>query len=176
MKKIVLISVALCAVSLTQAQFEKFENNPDITKVVIHEGMFQLLAGVELDLDDPEAQEFKDVVTKLKGVKVFTTGDPSLGAEIRTAAMSYQKKRKLQELMSINDKDADITFYTQNGTKNGHVSELLMVISDIKGVNAADREVETVVVSIIGDIDLNKIGSLTGKMNLPKELNKVNNR
>ena len=39
---------------------------------------------------------------------------------------------------------------------------------DIKGHN-----IETVLVSLTGDIDLNKIGSLTNKMNLPKELKKA---
>jgi hypothetical protein len=35
------------------------------------------------------------------------------------------------------------------------------------------RKVETVLLSLTGDIDLNKINSLTKKMNLPQELNKA---
>lgn len=176
MKRIVLIAAAVLSTQFGQAQFEKFEDQKEVTTVVVNEGMFQLLAGIEVDLNDPEAQEFKEIVNKLKGIKVLTTANAKIGAEMRDAAMSYQKRQRLEELMSVKDQEANIKFYTRNGKKNGHVSELLMVIYDINGMKAADREVETVVVSIIGDIDLNKIGSLTGQMNLPKELNKVNKR
>jgi len=176
MKRIVLIAAAVLSTQFGQAQFEKFEDLNEVTTVVVNEGMFQLLAGIEVDLNDPEAQEFKEIVNKLKGIKVLTTANAKIGAEMRDAAMSYQKQQRLEELMSVKDQEANIKFYTRNGKKNGHVSELLMVIYDINGMKAADREVETVVVSIIGDIDLNKIGSLTGQMNLPKELNKVNKR
>jgi hypothetical protein len=36
-----------------------------------------------------------------------------------------------------------------------------------------DRQIETVLLTLTGDIDLTKIGSLTKKMNLPEELNKA---
>jgi len=36
-----------------------------------------------------------------------------------------------------------------------------------------DRNIETVLLTLTGDIDLTKIGSLTKKMNLPEELNKA---
>ena len=35
------------------------------------------------------------------------------------------------------------------------------------------RKIETVLLSLNGDIDMNKIGSQTNKMNKPKELNKA---
>ena len=48
----------------------------------------------------------------------------------------------------------------------------------VTGINNTDLEInnrkfETVLLSLTGDIDLNKIGSLTQKMNLPTELNKA---
>jgi hypothetical protein len=36
-----------------------------------------------------------------------------------------------------------------------------------------DRQIETVLLTLTGDIDLTKIGSLTKKMNLPEELNQA---
>jgi hypothetical protein len=38
------------------------------------------------------------------------------------------------------------------------------------------EKIETVLLSLTGDIDLNKINALITKMNLPKELNKVNQK
>ncbi|MCK5441902.1 MAG: DUF4252 domain-containing protein, partial [Maribacter sp.] len=54
-----------------------------------------------------------------------------------------------------------------------HVTELLMFVSGMKNmeVDVHGRKFETVLVSMTGDIDLNKIGALTKKMNLPHELN-----
>jgi hypothetical protein len=50
-----------------------------------------------------------------------------------------------------------------------------MFVTGIKNGNVEinDRKFETVLLSLTGDIDLNKIGSLTQKMNLPSELNKA---
>lgn len=175
MRAILFTLAALLAVTLGQAQFEKFEDLEEVTTVVVNQGMFELLAEMDIDVQDPEAKEFKDIVTKLKGVKVLTTEDAKVGEEMRKAAMSYQAKNRLEELMSVKDKDANIKFYTRKGKSSGFVSELLMVISDINAGDA-NRKVETVLVSILGDIELKKIGALTSKMNLPNELNKVNKR
>ncbi|MEY3599287.1 MAG: hypothetical protein RLZZ463_53 [Bacteroidota bacterium] len=38
------------------------------------------------------------------------------------------------------------------------------------------RKVENVLLTIVGDIDLNKISGLIAKMNLPQELNRVSKK
>ena len=75
--------------------------------------------------------------------------------------------------MRVKDKEANIKFYIKNGKDDDHVSELLMFVSGINHdeIDIHGRKFESVLVSLTGDIDLNKIGSLTKKMNLPKELN-----
>jgi len=40
-------------------------------------------------------------------------------------------------------------------------------------VDVNGRKFETVLVSMTGDIDLNKIGEITNKMNLPNDLKKA---
>jgi len=95
---------------------------------------------------------------------------------------SYLASNDLEELMRVKDKDANVKFYIKQGRDEDHVSELLMFVTGIKDsgvdVNVNGRQFETVLLSLTGDIDLNKIGSLTRKMNLPEELNKAgkNNR
>jgi len=85
------------------------------------------------------------------------------------------KSSSLQELMRVKDKDANVKFYIKSGKDEDHVSELLMFVTGIKNGNVEinDRKFERVLLSLTGDIDLNKIGSLTQKMNLPSELNKA---
>ena len=48
-------------------------------------------------------------------------------------------------------------------------------LGDIE-VGHSGRKLETVLVSLTGDIDLNKIGTLTSKMDLPKDLNKASGK
>jgi hypothetical protein len=68
-----------------------------------------------------------------------------------------------------------VKFYIKNGKDDDHVSELLMFVTGIKNsdVSINDRQIETVLLTLTGDIDLTKIGSLTKKMNLPEELSKA---
>jgi hypothetical protein len=40
-------------------------------------------------------------------------------------------------------------------------------------INGKQRNIESVLLSLVGDIDLDKISSLIAKMNLPEELNQV---
>ena len=66
-------------------------------------------------------------------------------------------------------------FYVKQGKDEDHVSELLMFINGLESVtkdsdieiNGEKRTIETVVISLTGDIDLNQISKLTQKMNLP---------
>ena len=53
-----------------------------------------------------------------------------------------------------------------------------MFVSGLENVEVGHngRKLETVLVSLTGDIDLNKIGTLTSKMDLPKDLNKASGK
>ncbi len=77
--------------------------------------------------------------------------------------------------MRVKDKETNVKFYVKNGKDEDHVSELLMLVTGINNVDMEinDRKIETVLLTLTGDIDLTKIGSLTKKMNLPEELNKA---
>ena len=60
-----------------------------------------------------------------------------------------------------------VKIYIKEGRSEDHVSELLMFVTGIKDVETNGRKIETVLLSLTGDIDLNKINTLTKKMNLP---------
>jgi len=125
--------------------------------------------------DDAEAKEFMDVASGLQGVKVFMTEDASVSADMGATVKKYLKSSKLEELMRVKDKDVNVKFYVRDGKKKDHVSELLMFVSGLQDVEIGHkgRKLETVLVSLVGDIDLNKIGSITDKMDLPSDLNKA---
>jgi hypothetical protein len=159
----------------SQSVFDKFEDLDNVSSVVVNRNMFNLLMKMDVDVDDPEAREFMDIAKSLNGLKVFVTEDSKVSADMQATVDRYLKSSSLQELMRVKDKDANVKFYIKNGKDDDHVSELLMFVTGIKNSDVAinDRQIETVLLTLTGDIDLTKIGSLTKKMNLPEELNKA---
>jgi len=153
MKKYLVITVMalLPLTGFSQSIFDKYEDLDNVSAVVVNKSMFNLLAKMDVDVDDPEAQEYMDMAQSLSGLKVFVTEDTKISADMKGEVTKYLKSSKMEELMRVKDKDANVKFYIRNGKDEDHVSELLM----------------------FGDIDLNKIGALTKKMNLPEELNKA---
>ena len=122
-----------------------------------------------------EAQEFMDIAKSLSGLKVFVTEDSGVSADMKATVDKYLKSSDLEELMRVKDKDANMKFYIRNGKEEDHVSELLMFVTGLKEteMKVDDRQIETVLLTLTGDIDLTKIGALTKKMDLPEELNKA---
>ncbi len=175
MKKIILIVlIALLPLSVfSQSLFDKYEDLEDVTTVVVSKKAFELLSKIDIETNDKESQDFMDIATSVTGLKVFTTDNKSIGADMKKSVTKYLSGNSMEELMRVKDKDANIKFYIKEGKDDDHVRELLMFITGVKEVEANGRNFETVLLSLTGDIDLNKISSLTNKMNLPEELNRA---
>ena len=177
MRKYIVIAVIalLPAGLLAQSIFDKYEDLEEVSSVVVNKNMFNLLVKMDVDTDDPEAKEFMDIAKSLSGLKVFITEDSSISADMKATVDKYLKSSSLEELMRVKDKETNVKFYVRNGKDEDHVSELLMFVTGIKNsdMKIDDRQIETVLLTLTGDIDLTKIGSLTKKMNLPDELNKA---
>lgn len=177
MKKYIIIAILALSpfFGRSQSVFDKFEDLDNVTSVIVNKNMFNLLMKMDVDVDDPEAREFMDIAKSLNGLKVFVTEDSKVSADMQATVDRYLKSSSLQELMRVKDKDANVKFYIKNGKDDDHVSELLMFVTGIRNsdVSINDRQIETVLLTLTGDIDLTKIGSLTKKMNLPEELNKA---
>jgi len=178
MKKYILIAVmtVLPLAGFSQSLFDKFEDLDEVTSVVVNKSMFNLLAKIDVEVDDPEAQDFMDIASSLKSLKVFTTENKKIGDDMKASVDSYLSSSKMEELMRVKDKEANVKFYIKEGKDADHVSELLMFVTGMKNVEADGRKFETVILSLTGDIDLNKISSLTKKMNLPEELNEASKK
>ena len=177
MRKIaVVILIAIVPiVGFSQSIFDKYEHMENVGSVIVNKGMIDLVSTIGEMSDDADAQEFIEVAQGLQGVKVFMTEDVGISEEMSKTVKSYLKSSKMEELMRIKDADVNVKFYVRDGAKKDHVSELLMFVSGLENIEmgAHGKKMETVLVSLVGDIDLNKIGALTSKMDLPKELNKA---
>ncbi|MEM6515365.1 MAG: DUF4252 domain-containing protein [Bacteroidota bacterium] len=186
MKKLIIVIAVALSSSITFAQgiFDKFEDKEGVSSVVVNQKMFKMLATIGVNVDDPEAQEYIDMAKKITGLKVFTTDNLDIATEMNSTVKSYLKSTKLEELMRIKDDGQTVNFYVKEGKDENHVKELLMFVNGLgeltKGqditINGKKREVETVLLSLTGDIDLRQISKLTNQMNMPggDQLNKVN--
>jgi len=165
MKNISLILVFLFAPLVITAQnaFDSFENEKDVTSVVVTKNMFKLLSKMDLNSDDPEAQAYLNMVNSLNDIKIFTTENTNVAQRMDAAVNSYlSTSRGLGELMRIKDDGQNIKFYSKEGKDANHVSELLMHLT-----GNVDGKTTTVIMSITGDIDLKQISQLTRDLKVP---------
>ena len=177
MKKIALLFAIISipfAVS-AQGNFDSFENEKDVTSVVVTKNMFKLLSKMDLNSQDPEVEDYLQMVDNLETIKIFTTDNPEVAVRMSKKVTSYVASNKeLSELMRVKDDGKNIRFYSKQGATENLVSELLMHLDgDVDGKSM------TVLMSITGAIDLKQIGKLTQELKVPgsdqlKNINKQN--
>lgn len=162
MKKLI-ITLALVLISspfFAQTAFDKFDGQEEVTSVIVNKKMFELMSKVKTDTSDKEAQQYMNLIKKLDNLKVFTTQNSKVEAEMKAAAEKYIKSANLEELMRINDKGKNIKIMVKSGAKETQIKELLMFVEGGKGE-------DTVLMSLTGDFDIDELSVLTDKMHLP---------
>jgi Domain of unknown function (DUF4252) len=188
MKKLVLIIAIVIApvMSFGQGLFDKYEDMDGVTSGVINSKMFSMIASIDIDMDDPEAAAMFEAIKKIKSIKLLTTGDKAISAKMSADIKKYIGGSNLEELMRFKDGEQTVKFYVREGSSENHVKELLMFVNGLKEftkgekitINGEKREIETVIVSILGDIDLREISKITNSMNIPggKHLKKAGDK
>lgn len=177
MKKRVIIAImAIMLLPLTAVAqsniFDKYNDNADVTYVSIKPKMFQMIAKMGIDVEDPEAKAYIDMVKSITSFKTIVTDNKVISGDISKWVKS--RSSALDELMEVKDDGTEVKFYVKEGKDADHVKELLIFVNGIDKVmddkieiNGKERKIETVVVSLTGDINLNEISKLTSKMNIP---------
>lgn len=179
MKKIPVLLMFLLAPLVFSAQsiFDSFENEKNVTSVVITKNMFKLLSKMDLNSNDPEAQSYLKMVNSLNDIKIFTTENATVANKMNDVVASYLSSSKgLDELMRIKEEGQNIKFYSREGKDANHVSELLMHLSGV-----VDGKPTAVVMSITGNIDLKQLSQLTQDLKVPggeqlKDIDKKKNK
>jgi len=71
MKKLIaIIIVALVSqVTFGQSVFDKYENQRDVTSMVVTKSMFRLMSKIDLSSNDPEAKNYLKMVENLENIK-----------------------------------------------------------------------------------------------------------
>lgn len=187
-KTVILFVLALLLMPLTviaqDSIFEKYSDDNDVTFVSIKPRMFQMLAKIDINTEDGEAQEFLNMVNSITSFKTMATDNKTIASDI--AVWVNKRKNSLEELMEVKDDGMVVKFYVKEGKDEDHVSELLMFVNGLDtimkdqniNIGGKKRSIETVLISFTGDIDLNQISKLANKMDLPggDKLNKRNKK
>ena len=174
--KLIVLVMAIMLLPLTgMAQkniFEKYSDDADVTYVSIKPKMFQMIAKMGINVEDAEAKAYMDMVKSITSFKTIVTDNKTISADISKWVKS--RSGGLEELMEVKDDGTEVKFYVKEGKDADHVKELLIYVNGIDKmmddkieINGKERKIETVVVSLTGDIDLNEISKLTDKMNIP---------
>jgi hypothetical protein len=165
MKKLILIILTvLFAGSLQMANaqdsptnklFEKYSGKDGFTTVSISKDLFSLFSNI--NSDDPDAKEVKDMMTKLDGIHVLMLEnkdnvDPSTLQNFKNE-LSKIKTDNYSDLMTVKESGQEVKFLVKK--KGDNIGELLLLI------NSGD---EVGFVSITGDIDMNTISKLSKSM------------
>jgi peroxiredoxin len=163
MKKIIAIVVLILVsnVLFAQTAFDKYDGQDGVTSIVVNKKMFQMMSSVKVDANDKETQQYLSLIKKLDNLKVFTTTNTKLSADMKFTAEKYVKTAGLEELMSVNDGGKNVRILVKSGSTDNQVKELLMFIEN------ASKQNETVLMSLTGSFNLSEIAILTDKMKIP---------
>jgi hypothetical protein len=177
MKKVILLIALVAAPILSYGQsiFDKLEDMDGVSSVIVSKEAFEILSKFNAEsLQDNEAMEVFQMVQELDELKVFSTDKPDIASKMESMVKSQVKSEKLVELMRLKEDDSRVWIYVKSGKNKDFVSEVLMFI---KGIDKkTDGMSEAVVVSLTGNIDINKMSKLADtfakKSNVKVSVNK----
>lgn len=162
MKKYIvsIILLVLASPVFSQSVFDQFEGIETVSAININKKMFELMSKVKLDTSDKETLQYMSLIKKIDNLKVYRTQNERIAMQMKLTSEKYIKAIGLSELMAINDGGKLVRIHSKQGSSETQLKELLLFIEDPKTK-------ETVLMSIIGDFDLNEVPALTDKMKIP---------
>lgn len=148
---------------IIESYMKQFKDNKDFTKVSINSEMFSLFA--DLDASEEADKKLLEAISKIEGVKMLIGErvEETQSAKLYSEAISKVDKAGYAELMTVDDAEENIKFSIKRNA--GTIKELIMVVGGNKSF---------MIMNLFGDIDLNAISKLAGKMNITG-MNKLGN-
>ena len=161
MKKIAILIALVVTPMVASAQsfFDTLEDMNGVDMVVVTKDAFELISKFKnVQVDDNEGMKVFQMIQELKEFKMFSTKDINIANKMEAMANSAIKKESLTQLMRIKDDNSHVKIYVKSTKNKDFVSEVLMFI---KGVDEQTKgNAEAIVVSLTGNIDINKMSEL----------------
>ena len=182
MKKYTLILVLLMSLNLLTAQniFEQYQKDPAVSYLNVSPKMFEMLGKLSLNTDDPQMNGFIDMVKSMDSFKVLSTKSGVIAQDMEIWIANQIDQTELETVMNLSEKDVDVQFCVVYGSHDSKVDRLVMYvkgahkIADQKGLDISN--INFILLSIEGDIDLNQVATLTEVIDIPggKFLKEIN--
>ena len=94
--------------------------------------MFQMLAKINVDTDDADAEDFIKMVKSITSFKTLATENKTISSDM--AKWVNSRSSALEELMEIKDNGMVVKFYVKEGKNEDHIAELLMFVNGLDAV------------------------------------------
>jgi cysteinyl-tRNA synthetase len=141
-----------------QSVLDTFENQDDVTAIVVNKKMFDLIGKVETNSKD--TQEFLALAKKLEILKVFITSNTSKASELKKASEKLLKSSNLSQLTRVREQVGEVEVFVKTDEANSNFKELMMF------VDGASNQ-QSLLMYLKGDFSLSEISVLTNKLKLP---------
>mmetsp|Transcript_9377 Transcript_9377/g.10901 ORF Transcript_9377/g.10901 Transcript_9377/m.10901 type:complete len:173 (+) Transcript_9377:1014-1532(+) len=167
MKKIIVLIAFIVAPMLSNAQslFDSLEDMDGVDMVVVTKDAFQLLKKFQpknVKSDDNEVIQAFEMINDLNEFKMFSTDNLDIASKMEKMVNSSIKSKKLTQLVRIKEDNSRIKIYVKSTNSKDYVSEVLMFV---KGIDKKTKGMsEAMVMSLTGNIDINKMSEFTDKM------------
>lgn len=163
MKNLILAVCAVLLPFISGAQnFDKYENMKEVDAMVVTSKMFKLLTKIDLNADDPETQEYIDLIENLQEIRVFTTKHENVRRQMANDVNAYLRNGSLEELMRVSNDGKNVKFYYKPGKNDDYVSQLFMFME------GQDKNTPiSVILNITGDINLSQVSRLAQDFKIP---------
>jgi hypothetical protein len=167
MKKILVLIAFIASPMLTNAQsiFDTLEDMDGVDMVIVTKDAFELLNKFKpksADVKENEVMQAFEMINDLNEFKMFSTNNLEIASKIEKMVNSAIKKSNLTQLMRIKENNSRIKIYVKATKNKDYVSEVLMFVKGIdKKTNGMS---EAMVMSLTGNIDINKMSDFTDKI------------
>ena len=161
MKQIIILIAFIVAPIVTNAQsfFDTLEDMDGVDVVVVTKDAFVLISKFNnINIDDNEGMKVFQMIQDLKEFKMFSTDDIAVANKMGNMVNAAIKKQKLTELMRIKEDESRVKIYVKASKNKDYVSEVLMFVKGIS--KKTDKMSEAMIISLTGNIDINKMSEL----------------
>ena len=116
----------------------------------------------------------------MESFKVLSTKSGEIAQDMEAWITNQIEQTELETVMNLSEKDVDVQFCVVYGSEDSKVDRLVMYVKGAQKL--ADQEgldisnINFILLSIEGDIDLNQVATLTEVIDIPggKFLKKIN--
>lgn len=147
-----LFSSATFAQGIIEREYANYLDQEDVTHVYVSGKMFDMASTIAKGIDDSEVKELSEFASKIQSFSLIKVPN-------KEVAMSEFKKGKnsiasdYEELMRIRDEGTRFAIY---------VDEENDIVYEVVGLGVVDGEF--IALSLVGEMDLNKIAEFVGKI------------